>query len=61
MRSIGQTGNVPELDLAQPIFDVPGFPQIDGQELTDRLIAQASHFEPVFSSATGRERSDEIR
>jgi thioredoxin reductase (NADPH) len=41
-------GQCTELYPAKPIFDIPGFPQIDGQELTDRLMRQASPFEPVF-------------
>jgi thioredoxin reductase (NADPH) len=41
-------GQCTELYPAKPIFDIPGFPQIDGQELTDRLMRQTSPFEPVF-------------
>lgn len=33
----------------KPIFDVPGFVQIDGGELTERLLAQAAPFNPRFS------------
>jgi thioredoxin reductase (NADPH) len=54
-------GQCTELYPAKPIFDVPGFPQIDGQELTDRLMTQASPFDPVFhlqQIATELKRSD---
>jgi thioredoxin reductase (NADPH) len=32
----------------KPIFDIPGFPSIDAQELIDRLAEQAAPFEPAF-------------
>jgi thioredoxin reductase (NADPH) len=32
----------------KPIYDVPGFPRIDGDELTGRLIEQIAPFSPVF-------------
>ncbi|MDX3925406.1 MAG: NAD(P)/FAD-dependent oxidoreductase [Shinella sp.] len=32
----------------KPIYDAPGFPEIDGIELTERLLKQASPFAPVF-------------
>jgi thioredoxin reductase (NADPH) len=41
-------GQCTELYPAKPIYDIPGFPQIDGQDLTDRLIKQAEPFEPVY-------------
>jgi thioredoxin reductase (NADPH) len=41
-------GQCTELYPAKPIYDIPGFPQIDGQELTDRLLQQVSPFDPVF-------------
>jgi thioredoxin reductase (NADPH) len=33
----------------KPIYDVPGFPEIDGSELTGRLLRQAAPFEPRFT------------
>ncbi|MFD1326535.1 NAD(P)/FAD-dependent oxidoreductase [Mycoplana ramosa] len=33
----------------KPIYDVPGFPEIDGQELCERLMRQAAPFEPRFT------------
>lgn len=32
----------------KPIFDIPGFPRVDAQELIDRLAAQAAPFQPVY-------------
>lgn len=55
-------GQCTELYPAKPIFDVPGFPQIDGQELSDRLMKQASPFDPVFhlqQVASELKRSDD--
>lgn len=40
----------------KPIYDVPGFPKIDGLDLTARLLEQIAPFSPVFrlgSTATG--------
>ncbi|HVK90816.1 MAG TPA: NAD(P)/FAD-dependent oxidoreductase [Mycoplana sp.] len=33
----------------KPIFDVPGFPEIGGSELTERLLRQGAPFEPRFT------------
>jgi thioredoxin reductase (NADPH) len=32
----------------KPIYDIPGFPRIKGQELVDHLSEQAAPFEPVY-------------
>src|SRR5207237_6464491 len=32
----------------KPIYDIPGYPRIDAAELVERLIEQASPFDPVF-------------
>lgn len=32
----------------KPIYDVPGFPEIRGDELTERLLRQIEPFEPCF-------------
>ncbi|UDF29224.1 UNVERIFIED_ORG: NAD(P)/FAD-dependent oxidoreductase [Roseateles sp. XES5] len=40
----------------KPIYDVPGFPKIDGLDLTGRLLEQIAPFSPVFhfrSTVTG--------
>jgi thioredoxin reductase (NADPH) len=41
-------GQCAELYPEKPIYDIPGFPVISGQELTDRLLKQIEPFEPVF-------------
>lgn len=33
----------------KPIYDVPGFPEIAGSELTGRLLQQGARFAPLFS------------
>lgn len=55
-------GQCTELYPAKPIYDIPGFPHIDGQELTDRLLQQAAPFDPIFhfqQVASNLERSEE--
>ena len=45
----------------KPIYDIPGFPRIDAQELIERLSAQAAPFEPVYRlgrQAVGLRRDD---
>ena len=32
----------------KPIYDIPGYPQIDAQGLIDRLAEQAAPFHPVY-------------
>lgn len=32
----------------KPIYDIPGYPRVDAQELIDRLAEQAAPFEPVY-------------
>lgn len=41
-------GQCAELYPEKPIYDIPGFPEISGQELTDNLMAQIKPFEPTF-------------
>jgi thioredoxin reductase (NADPH) len=36
----------------KPIYDVPGFPKIDGLELTGRLLEQIAPFSPAFRFGT---------
>jgi len=37
-----------ELYPEKPIYDIPAYPEITGQELTDRLMEQIEPFSPVF-------------
>jgi len=41
-------GQCAELYPEKPIFDIPGFPQVTGYELTDRLMEQSAPFDPVY-------------
>ncbi len=41
-------GQCAELYPEKPIFDIPAYPSISGQELTDRLMEQIEPFNPVF-------------
>ena len=41
-------GQCAELYPEKPIYDIPAYPIISGQELTDRLIEQIAPFHPTF-------------
>lgn len=41
-------GQCAELYPEKPIYDIPGLPQVSGQELTDRLLEQAAPFDPTY-------------
>ena len=41
-------GQCAELYPEKPIFDIPAYPSISGQELTDRLMEQIEPFSPQF-------------
>ena len=41
-------GQCSELYPEKPIYDIPAYPIITGQELTDNLMLQIKPFEPVF-------------
>ncbi len=41
-------GQCTELYPEKPIYDIPGYPVITGQELTGRLMEQIAPFNPVF-------------
>jgi len=41
-------GQCSELYPEKPIYDIPAFPKITGQELTDNLMLQIKPFEPYF-------------
>lgn len=41
-------GQCAELYPEKPIYDIPAWPEISGQGLTDRLMEQIAPFEPVF-------------
>jgi len=41
-------GQCAELYPEKPIYDIPGFPMITGQQLTDNLVQQIAPFNPEF-------------
>ncbi|HZM07207.1 MAG TPA: NAD(P)-binding protein, partial [Methylocella sp.] len=41
-------GQCAELYPEKPIYDIPGFPKISGQELVDALLEQIEPFHPTF-------------
>ena len=41
-------GQCAELYPEKPIYDIPAYPEISGQELTDKLLEQIKPFDPVF-------------
>lgn len=41
-------GQCAELYPEKPIYDIPGFPSINGQELVDNLLKQIEPFSPTF-------------
>jgi len=41
-------GQCAELYPEKPIYDIPAYPEINGQDLTDRLMEQIAPFDPVF-------------
>jgi thioredoxin reductase (NADPH) len=41
-------GQCTELYPEKPIYDIPAWPKISGQELVDRLMEQIAPFDPVF-------------
>jgi len=41
-------GQCSELYPEKPIYDIPAYPKITGQELTDKLMEQIKPFDPVF-------------
>lgn len=42
-------GQLSELYPKKPIYDIPGFPEIAAQDLTDNLMEQIKHFQPGFT------------
>lgn len=42
-------GQLAELYPKKPIYDIPGFPEISAQELTDNLMEQIKPFQPGFT------------
>lgn len=53
-------GQCAELYPEKPIYDIPAWPRIDGQELVDRLMEQAAPFEPTFRLGQRVDRLDKL-
>ncbi|MCC2112671.1 MAG: NAD(P)/FAD-dependent oxidoreductase [Hyphomicrobiales bacterium] len=51
-------GQCAELYPEKPIYDIPGWPVISGQDLTDKLMEQIAPFDPVFHFNRMVERLD---
>lgn len=49
-------GQLSEIYPHKPIYDIPGYPQILGQELVDKLMEQISPFRPGFTLGERVER-----
>jgi len=53
IESLSQLGGQPyNLYPAKVLYDIAGYPHINGQELTAALIEQSAHFEPAIQTAT---------
>ena len=52
-------GQCTELYPEKPIYDIPGFPRIDAQELVDRLLEQGKPFGPQFHFSEMVEKIEE--
>ncbi len=53
-------GQCAELYPEKPIYDIPGFPVISGQELTDNLMDQIKPFEPTFHLGQMAEKCEKL-
>lgn len=42
-------GQLSEIYPQKPIYDIPGYPTVNAQELVDRLMEQIAPFKPTFS------------
>ena len=42
-------GQLSEIYPQKPIYDIPGFPSINAQQLVDGLVEQIEPFKPTFS------------
>ncbi len=53
-------GQCAELYPEKPIYDIPAYPTITGQELTDRLMEQIEPFDPQFHFQEMAERLEKL-
>ena len=55
-------GQCTELYPEKPIYDIPGYPIVTGQQITDNLLEQIKPFSPTFhlnQTAAGLEKQDD--
>ena len=53
-------GQCAELYPEKPIYDIPGFPVVSGQELTDNLMKQIEPFGPTFHLSQMAEKCEKL-
>ena len=53
-------GQCSELYPEKPIYDIPAYPTITGQELTDKLMLQIKPFDPIFHLNQQAEKIEKI-
>ena len=53
-------GQCAELYPEKPIYDIPAFPVVMGQELVDNLMAQIKPFDPVFHFSQMAEKLEKL-
>ena len=53
-------GQCSELYPEKPIYDIPAYPTITGQELTDKLMIQIKPFDPIFHLNQQAEKIEKI-
>ncbi len=51
-------GQLSEIYPKKPIYDIPGFPSVDAQDLIDNLMEQAKPFDPTFTLGERVEKLD---
>ncbi|MEP0713727.1 MAG: ferredoxin--NADP(+) reductase, partial [Algoriphagus sp.] len=42
-------GQLSEIYPQKPIYDIPGYPEVNAQDLVDNLMEQAKPFSPTFT------------
>jgi len=53
-------GQCAELYPEKPIYDIPGYPEISGQVLTDKLMEQIDPFDPTFHFSQMAEKLEKL-
>lgn len=53
-------GQLSEIYPRKPIYDIPGFPTVQAQELVDNLLKQAGPFKPTFTLGERIEKLEKL-